>query len=338
MKKGNNGVMTALRLLLLRDYLTANATKSHPVRRGEMEEYLAEQGCPVEKKTVYRDLVVLQNVFGLALEYDEGKKGYYLTNPPFEPYELRLMVDSVQASRFITKETAREITAKIRKLAGNRTQASLNRPSFVADRVRSMNESVVKDADKLFDAIATDRKIAFRYFHYSPDKNKPKSFSKSGDKIEVSPFALYWNNGNYYLYAFDGKKFRFYRVDRMERITDPLPEKREGHELFKAKDLTRQEAKVFDMYSTGKIYRVKFRCQNRIAHSVIDQFGKDVMMIPDGPEHFTFTYPIEISPPFFAWVATFGRSIKITEPAAVVEEMRQFLQKSLEMYKNDGNT
>ncbi len=338
MKKGYNGVLTAVRLLLLRDYLAANASKSHPVRRGEMEAYLAEQGYPVEKKTVYRDLEVLQSDFGLALEYDEGKKGYYLTNPPFEPYELRLMVDSVQASRFITKETAREITAKIKKLAGNRTQASLNRPSFVADRVRSMNDSVVKDADKLFEAIAADRKIAFRYFHYSPDKNKPKSFSKSGDKIEVSPFALYWNNGNYYLYAFDGKKFRFYRVDRMERITDPLPEKREGHELFKAKDLTRQEAKVFDMYSTGKIFKVKFRCQNRIAHSVIDQFGKDVMMIPDGPEHFTFTFPVEISPPFFAWVATFGRSIKITEPAAVVEEMRQFLQKSLEMYKNDGNT
>lgn len=338
MKKGNNGVMTALRLLLLRDYLTANAIKSHPVRRGEMEEYLAEQGYPVEKKTVYRDLVVLQNVFGLALEYDEGKKGYYLTTPPFEPYELRLMVDSVQASRFITKETAREITAKIKKLAGNRTQASLNRPSFVADRVRSMNESVVKDADKLFDAIAADRKIAFRYFHYSPDKNKPKSFSKSGDKIEVSPFALYWNNGNYYLYAFDGKKFRFYRVDRMERISDPLPEKRVGHELFKAKDLTRQELKVFDMYSTGKIYNIKFRCQNRIAHSVIDQFGKDILLIPDGPEHFTFTQPVEISPPFFAWVATFGRSIQILGPAPAVEGMKEFLQKSLDMYKNDGNT
>ena len=338
MKKGNNGVYTAVRLLLLRDYLTANATRSHPVRRGEIEDYLKSQGYPVEKKTVYRDLEVLQSDFGLALEYDESKKGYYLLNPPFEPYELRLMVDSVQASRFITQKTAREITAKVKKLAGTATKASLNRTSYVADRIRNQEESVVQDADKLHEAIAADRKTAFRYFHYSPDKNKPKSYSKSGEQVIVSPFALYWNNGNYYLYAYDGKKFRFYRVDRMERISDPRPEKREGHDLFKAKDLTCQEAKVFDMYSTGKIYNIKFRCQNRITHSVIDQFGKDILLIPDGPEHFTFTQPVEISPPFFAWVATFGRSIQILGPTPAVEGMKEFLQKSLDMYKNDGNT
>lgn len=332
MKKGNNGVLTAVRLLLLRDYLTANASGHHPVRRSEMEQFLAEQGYPVEKKTIYRDLEILRSEFGLDLEYDEQKKGYYLANPPFEPYELRLLVDSVQASRFITKETAREITAKIRKLAGKRTQASLNRPSFVSDRVHSMNESVVKDTDKLFEAMAADRKIAFRYFHYFPDKSKPKSYSKRGEKIVVSPFALYWNNGNYYLYAYDGRILRFYRVDRMERITDPLPEKREGHERFKANDLTRQEAKVFDMYSTGKRYPVRFRCHNRIAHAVIDQFGKDILMIPDDADHFTFSCPVEISPPFFAWTATFGRSIQITGPAPVVEEMKRFLQKSMEMY------
>ena len=338
MKKGNNGVLTAVRLLLLRDYLTANATKAHPVRRSEIEEYLAEQGYPVEKKTVYRDLEVLQSDFDLALEYDEKAKGYYLLNPPFEPYELRLMVDSVQASRFITKETAREITAKIKRLAGKRTQVSLNRPSFVADRVRSMNDSVVKDTDKLHDAIAADRKTAFQYFQYSPDKRKPKSYTKNGEQVIVSPFALYWSNGNYYLYAFDGKKFRFYRVDRMERISDPRPEKREGKELFKTKDLTQQKAKVFDMYSTEKIYNVKFRCQNRMASPVIDQFGKDIMMIPDDAEHFTFTHPVEISLSFFAWVATFGRSIKIIDPAPVVEGMKEFLQKTMDMYKNDGNT
>ncbi len=338
MEKGNSGALAAIRVLLVRDYITANASKTQTVSRQEIQEYLAQKEIYVEKKTVYRDLDILQVNFGLDLKYDEHKKGYYLLNPPFEPYELRYMVDSVQASRFITKETAREITAKIKKLAGKRTQASLNRPSFVADRVRSMNDSVVKEADKLHEAIAADRKTAFRYFHYSPDKNKPKSYSKSGEQVVVSPFALYWNNGNYYLYAFDGKKFRFYRVDRMERISDPRPEKREGHDLFKTKDLTRQEAKVFDMYSTGKIYNIKFRCQNRIAHSVIDQFGKDILLIPDGPEHFTFTQPVEISPPFFAWVATFGRSIQILGPAPAVEGMKEFLQKSLDMYKNDGNT
>ena len=292
----------------------------------------------VEKKTIYRDLDILQSNFGLDLKYDERKKGYYLMNPPFEPHELRLIIDSVQASRFITQKTAKEITAKVRKLAGNATQASLNRTAYVADRIRNQEDSVMTEADRLHAAIAADRRIAFRYFHYSPNKSKPKSYSKSGEKVEVSPFALYWSNGNFYLYAYDGKKFRFYRVDRMDSITEPLPDRREGHDLFKEKDLTRQRAKVFDMYSTGKIYNVKFRCQNRIAHSVIDQFGRDIMMIPDGPDHFTFTQPVDISPPFFAWVATFGRSIKILEPAPVVDEMRKFIEKVADLYKDDGNT
>ena len=338
MEKGNSGALAAIRVLLVRDYITANASKTQTVSRQEIQEYLAQKEIYVEKKTVYRDLDMIQTYFGLELKYDERKKGYYLLNPPFEPYELRLMVDSVQASRFITQKTAREITAKVKKLAGEAIKASLNRTAYVADRIRNQEDSVMNEADRLHEAIAADRKISFRYFHYSPDKNKPKSYSKSGEQVIVSPFALYWNNGNYYLYAYDGKKFRFYRVDRMEGITHPRAEKREGKDLFKAKALIQQQAKVFDMYSTGNIYNIKFRCQNRIAHSVIDNFGKDILMIPDDADHFTFTQPVEISPPFFAWVATFGRSIKIIGPAPAVEGMKEFLQKSMDMYKNDGNT
>jgi predicted DNA-binding transcriptional regulator YafY len=108
------------------------------------------------------------------------------------------------------------------------TKESLNRQAYVAGRVRSQNESVVKDADRIHEAIATDRKIAFRYFHYTPSKDDPKTYSKSGERIIVSPYALMWNDGNYYLYAYAGKKFRTYRVDRMEGISHPLLDKREG--------------------------------------------------------------------------------------------------------------
>lgn len=338
MEQGNSGARMAIRLVLLRDYLLANATKDHPIRRGEIEKFLKREGYPVEKKTVYRDLATLQSAFFIQLEYDEHKKGYYVLNPPFEFHELRYMIDSVQASKFITEKTANTITRKIKNMTGENMRKKLNRPSYVADRVRNMNESVVKEADKLHKAIAADRKIAFQYFHYSPNRSNPKSYSKQGDRIVVSPFALYWNNGNYYLYAYDGKKFRFYRVDRMERITEPLPDRRYGQELFREKDLIHKKAKVFDMFSTGKIYDVKFRCHNRIAHAVIDQFGKNIMMMTDDNEHFIFTQPVEISPPFFAWVATFGHSIQILSPEPVVEEMRLFLQKSLDMYNNVGNT
>ena len=338
MKRGNSGFGAVARVLLLHNYLLENAIKEHPAQRKDILEYLENEGYPITVNTFYRDLALIQDVCHLQLEYNEHKKGYYVLNPLFEPHELRLMIDSIQASRFITKTKASEITRKIRKIAGKHLQASLNRTSYVADRIRSKNDSVVKDADNLHKAIAADAKTAFYYFHYSPDRRNPKSYSKSGKKLIVSPFALYWNNGNYYLYAYDGTKFRFYRVDRMEKISEPLLEKREGHDLFKEKDLTQKKAKVFDMYATGKSCDVKFRCHNRIAHSVIDQFGKDIMMMTDDDKHFTFTQSVELSPPFFAWVATFGHSIKILSPDDAVKGMRDFLKDSMDMYKNDGNT
>ena len=325
----------AVRLLLLKQYLEANAGKDRIATRGELEDMLKEHDMPVEKKTLYADFAALGDICGLQLEYDPHKKGYRLLNPPFESYELRLLVDGVQSSKFITKEKAREITGKIKRLAGKETAATLNRQAYVADRVRSMNDSVVKDADRIHEAIAKDLQISFRYFHYTPNRNNPKSYVKDGNKYRVSPFALLWNNDNYYLYAYDGKKFRYFRVDRMEAISEPLPLKREGKALFREKDITSQKAKVFDMFG-GKEYNVKIRFRNELADAVIDQFGKDVMMIPLDEEHFTITIPVEVSPTFFAWIATFGRRVKILEPAAVVEKMRDFLEKSAEMYKEDG--
>lgn len=322
-----------IRLLLLKQYLEANAGKDHIVRRREIEEYLTERGYPVEKKTLYSDFAILESEFGLQLEYDVHKKGYRLLNPPFEPYELRLLVDGVQSSKFITKEKAREITGKIKRLAGKDTLVTLNRQAYVADRVRSMNDSVVKDADRIHEAIAEDCQIAFRYFHYSPDKSTPKSYSKNGNQLIVSPYVLYWNNGNYYLYAYDGKKFRYFRVDRMEHISYPLPQKREGKEAFHEKNLIGQKAKVFDMYG-GKEYNVRIRFRNELADVVIDQFGKDVMMMPLDDSHFTITVPVEVSPTFFAWISTFGRRVKILEPAVVVDKMREFIKATANMYED----
>ena len=337
----NNGREIAARLLLLREYLYSNADKTHAVSMEDILQHYANNGHtgkgerPLNIKTVYRDLDALGADFGLDITYSEKKKGYILNNPLFEPYELRLIVDSIQASKFITQQEARKLTEKVKAHFGSRKRQDLNRQAYVYDRIRSMNDSVVREADRLHEAIAADRKIAFHYFHLTPSKQK--SYSKGGERYEVSPFALYWNGGNLYLYAYDGEMFRYFRVDRMERITVPLPFPREGKDLFNAKNLTRQKAKVFQMYS-GEAYDVKLRFRNELTDAVIDQFGRDIVMIPDGSKHFTFTVPVEVSPPFYAWVATFGRRAKIISPAPVVEGMKDFLQRAADMYKDDGNT
>ena len=335
MKNNKSGCEVGIRLLLLRDYICANAGKNRAVRFDDMLKHLDNLEHTIERKTLYNDLYTLEAEFGLELEYVAKKRGYILKNPPFEPHELRLIVDSIQASKFLTRETAKTLTGKIKKLAGKDTAETLNRQSYVADRVRSMNESVVNDADRIHEAIATDRKIAFRYFHYSPSRDNPKSYSKKGKAYIVSPYALLWDDGKYYLYAYtDEKKFSVFRVDRMEQISNPLLEKRDGNEEYRKEDVITQKAKVFGMYR-GTAYNVRFRAHNNIAHSVIDQFGKDLIMIPDDSKHFIFTAPVETSPPFFAWVATFGRSIKILSPEPVVKKMKEFLAKAAEMYSEE---
>ncbi|MBQ6431898.1 MAG: WYL domain-containing protein [Oscillospiraceae bacterium] len=337
----NNGREIGARLIILRDYLYSNADKTHAVSMKDIQREYANRGfsgkngAPLNIKTIYSDLAALEGDFGLELEYVEKHKGYILLNPPFEAYELRLIVDSVQASKFITQAEAKKLSEKIVKHFGNGRRQNLNRQAYVYDRIRSQNDSVVKETDHIYEAITTDRKIGFRYFHLRPDRKKEYSFD--GRQINVSPFALYWNGGNLYLYAYDGKKFRFYRVDRMERISNPLPANREGKELFSTKSLTRQKVKVFQMYA-GEECLVKMRFRNEQTDAVLDQFGRDLVMIPDSSGHFTFTAPIEISPPFFAWIATFGRRAKIISPPAAVDGMKDFLQKSADMYKDDGNT
>lgn len=346
-----SGHEIGIRLVLLRDLFYQYADKEHAIKRDERKDRKVPNGQPtiveylqahrvrvVKRQSIYEDFEVLREEFGMEIEYDKKKQGYILKNAPFEAYELRLMVESIQASKFITQEKARVITRKIGKLAGTRLRQEIIGDVDVADRVRSMNESVVKDADRIRQAIAENRKIGFRYFHYTPDKAKEKSYSKAGGRYVVSPYALQWNNGNYYLYAYDGKKFRYYRVDRMDGITHPLTLEREGKDEYaeqQAKARSKRKAKVFDMYG-GKEYSVSMRFRNELADAVIDQFGKDIMMMPVDDEHFTITAPIEISPPFFAWIATFGRRAKILGPQPVVEEMKKFIGRVQDMYKDEG--
>lgn len=326
-----------VKLLYIRDYLYHHATKEHPKNANAICDYLITKGIEASPKTIYNDILRLQIDFGVPVEYNASKWGYYITEPEFEPHELRLMVDSIQASKFITQTEARTISQKIVKLADVYTKESLTRQAYVAGRVRSMNDSVVRDSDRIHRAIAENRKIGFRYFHYTPNKQNPKQYSKKGDLYIVSPYALLWDGGNYYLYAYITEKdeFRTFRIDRMEAITNPLPDKRDGEKAFKTANITKQEYKVFQQYH-GEKANVRIRFINRLADAVIDQFGKDTMLIPIDEKHFTATLPVELSPPFFAWVATFGRAAKILSPQSAIDDMRKFIERVSDMYKDEG--
>lgn len=334
--RGGRSSGQGVKLLYIRDYLYAHATKEHPKNANRIQDFLMSKGIEVSTKTIYNDILRLQTDFNVPIVYDAKRWGYYITQPHFEPYELRLMVDSIQSSKFITQKEANTITQKISGLADVYTKESLNRVAYVSDRVRSKNDRVVKDADRIHSAIAQNRKISFRYFHYTPNKDNPKRYSKSGDVYIVSPYALLWDNGNYYLYAYTDKgNFRTFRIDRMENISHPLLAERDGEKEFKASQITSREYKVFQMYH-GEQMKVRVRFSNHLADAVIDQFGKSVILVPDDEKHFIATLPVEISPPFFGWIATFGRGAKIQHPEKAVEKMREFIEKLNDMYNDEG--
>lgn len=335
--ENRSGLTPSGRQFLLYRYLLEHSSKDRVVKPAELIDLLAGHSIRVSINTLYNDLEVLKaaETFNLDIEYDFSKKGYRVNNPPFEPSEVRLLIDSVQSSQFITQRKADEICAKVSKLTDVYTAAHLRRQSFVENRIHSMNESVVKYADRLFEAIGADCKIGFKFFHYSRDGKK--EYSRGGKLYIVSPFAMIWRGGFYYLYAFvDGEnRFRYFRIDRMDNITKPLPETRAGKEKYLAKELTNRTVKNFGV-NEGKEERVKLLFNTGLVDAVRDAFGKDVLMIPADETHFSVTVDVHLNMAFYAWLFSFARGVKIIGPDSVKEKMREYANNIAEMYKEDG--
>lgn len=328
------------RQFLLYNYLLSHSSKENVVKPSDISDFLLDNGIQVNINTIYNDLNTLKNIetFNLDIEYDFSKKGYRVNNPPLEPYEIRLIANSIQSSKFITQAKARDLLAKIKKLTDRYTAASLNNDAFVFERIHSQNDNPIEHIERIYQAIADDKQIRFKRFSYTPDKSKPKSYSKKGDFVVVSPYKLIWHNGNLYLLAYVGGKrnrFDYFRVDRLENISKPLLLKREGKEKYQKYEEKLKKVKIFDMVM-GTEYNVKMRFKNSLASAVIDKFGKDIMMMPDENDCFTVRQPIDVNAAFFAWIATFGGGAKIVEPPEVVDRMRKFLENAAKMYKEDG--
>lgn len=323
----------SVKLLIILDYLYSHTNADHYVNSKDIIAHLASHGINADRKTIFTDIDKIQYDYGVEIER-HNRKGYRIAKPKFEPHELRLMIDSVQSARFITETEAATITSKIKDLADIYTKPTLERKAFVSERISNMKESVVSRTDIIHEAISRDAQISFKYVHYNPSlRGDSKRYSRNGEPYVVSPFALYWNNGNYYLYAYLAEKeqMRFFRIDRMESIKLDSA-KREGHDLFNEDTLRKQrKAKVFDMYR-GDAVNVTLRGNKKIADAVMDAFGSKTMIMPLDEDHFTANVYVEVSPTFFAWVSTFGGKLAITNPPEVKVKMVEFLNKSLDAH------
>lgn len=331
--KSNSIYSQGERWFLLYQYFITHADRGS-ITPKEIRDYYLSKNIEVHTNTIYADISAIQGeVFGLQIDFDKrlngGAGAYVLKNPPFTSDDLRLLADSVQASKFITQKKADELTGKINRLGSLRISGK----ATVVDRIRSMNESIVKDTGKIYQAIKDDKKITYKFFHY--DREKQKVYPSKKNIYIVSPFATLWLNGYYYLYAYvDGEnKFRFFRFDRMENVR-VLGEKREGKEKYKSSDIASPDIKIFSMKpSTPRDITIKFA--NGLVDAVIDQFGKDVMMIPQDKDCFTITAKIKPTGEFYGWLFSFGRGAEIIKPEDIRENMRGYAKNVLEMYKDE---
>ena len=313
-----------LKLLYLMQMLLERSDENHPLTVQDMIDELSQHDISAERKSIYADLEALQ-LFGLDIVRSKGKStGYYIASRDFELPELKLLVDSVQSSKFITHRKTLALIKKIEGLASVYDAQLLQRQVYVRNRVKSMNESVYYNVDEISGAISRDRIIRFNYFEF--DVNKQRRYRHDGKVYEISPFALMWDDENYYMLGYDpeAEKLKHYRVDKMTNIESAETE-RSGKELFAGLDMSSYSKQVFGMF-TGSEQTVKLRFENRLAGAVIDRFGKEIMLIPDGDEHFTVSADIAVSPQFYAWVFGFGTAVEILAPESARQELAQLAE------------
>lgn len=319
-----------LKLLYLVRFLMQYSDEEHPVSMARIIAELAKNDISAERKSIYDDIESLRS-FGVDIIQVKGKNGgYYIGERDFELPELKLLVDSVQSSKFITQDKTYKLIKKIESLASIYDGQLLQRQVYVSNRVKSMNESIYYTVDVISDAIIQNKKIRYQYFEYTVSKEH--RFRHDGEFYEVSPFALVWNDENYYMIAWDSSasRIKHYRVDKMFKVT-MTDNEREGIKEFEKVDMSAYTKTVFGMFG-GQEQKVKLRFANRLAGAVIDRFGRETIIIEDGEEHFIFTVSVVVSSQFLAWVFGFGADAEIISPEEVRCEMKKQISEIAEKY------
>lgn len=320
-----------LKLLYLKRFLENNTDEEHPVTTAEIIDYLARQDISAERKSIYDDIEALRT-FGLDVEKVRrgSGTGWYVASRDFQLPELKLLVDSVQSSRFITHKKSMELIGKIEKLTSTYEAQGLRRQVWVKNRIKSMNESIYYNIDDIHAAIAGDRKISFRYFQYTVTGER--KFRRDGERYVISPYALLMDDENYYLIGYDSDAgiIKHFRVDKMIEIQD-AGAGRDGRSVAEKLDMGAYTDSHFGMFS-GDAVPVKLEFDNALAGAVMDRFGREVMCIPTDEDHFTVTVSAVVSAPFFGWLCSFGDRARILAPESAVEAMREHSVKILGMY------
>lgn len=317
-----------LRIFYILDYLQKNSHREHPVRGSELLAMLNEQhDLNCDRKTIYADIAALQE-YGVDIVSTPGRGGgYYIASRNFELPELKLLIDAVQSSRFLTEKKSRELIEKLCNQCSIHDANLLRRNVLVSGRVKSMNETIYYNVDAIQEAIAQNRQICFRYFDWGLDGER----NYRDRDYQASPYGLCQDNENCYLLALSPRHgVTSYRVDRMSHI-ELSPELRTPCPELTGEALVVHANRLFQMYS-GETAAVKLRFHRSLINVVMDRFGRDTMLIPDGEEHFVFTVNVAVSPMFFGWIMSFGSKAQVLYPQSVKDACTDLCKEVLSQY------
>ncbi len=325
----SKGKMKMLHLIRI---FSQETDDEHALTLQEIIAKLAAVNISADRKTLYSDFEDLRQFgFDIIAQQCNHTTYYHLGERDFELPELKLLVDSVQAAKFITTRKSRELIRKLERYASVYQAAQLHRQVYIAGRVKAMNESIYYNIDRLHSAINAGVQIRFQYGQWN--LNKEMELRRGGNWYRVSPWALTWDNEKYYLVAYDAdaSMIKHYRVDKMLRIKT-LDEPRLGQEAFRAFDMTVYGKSVFGMFS-GEETTVTLEAENHMVGILIDRFGKDIGLAPISDSHFQATVKVVVSTQFIGWIVGLGKSIRIVAPDVLVERMREEIHRLSEQYR-----
>ena len=328
MPKGTN---QKLKLYYLMKIMLEKTDDEHSLTMPQVLSALEGYGVTAERKSIYTDFDALCRLGIEIIKEPHGKtSSYHVGSRLFELAELKLLVDAIQSSKFITEKKSNRLIKKLESLVSEYQAGALQRQVYVSGRIKTMNESIYYNVDAVHSAITHNKMIRFQYYQWN--SNKEMELKHNGKYYEISPWGLSWADENYYMIGYDSEaeKIKHFRVDKMLKIQE-CDQFREGREIFEKIDMPAYTKQSFGMFS-GELRRVKLLVENRLAGVMIDRFGKDVIMVPHDEEHFTISVEVRVSSQFFGWVFALGDGVKIIAPDDIVKMAREQIHSLLEQY------
>ena len=319
-----------LKIMYLMKILLEETDEDHDLTLNEIVEKLKAYNVTAERKSLYSDIENLRT-FGLdiiGMQY--GKTYHYkVASRQFQLVELKLLVDAVQSSRFITEKKSDELIAKLESYASKYEAKKLARQVNVNGRVKTMNERIYYSVDKIHEALNEESRIKFQYFTWTADKKM--ELKHGGAYYSVSPWALCWDDEKYYLVGYDNREYKIkhFRVDKMADVS-VVYEERKGKEEFSKMQMSEYTNRLFGMFD-GNLETVTLLCENHAANVIIDRFGTDIPLMKTDAEHFSVRVRVSVSKLFLSWIMAIP-GVKIVAPERTVDMMRSEIKRLQEMY------